>query len=106
MDPELKAYLEGFKTEFEGLRSNFQDLKSNFQDLKLDFDGKLESMERRLKEHTEIVETRLLSEFWKWGRVTDQRLRRLDVGEATTVDRLATIEERVFALERRMAGGK
>jgi len=39
------------------------------------------------------------------GSCNRSALEALDVGEATTVDRLATIEERVFALERRMAGG-
>jgi hypothetical protein len=53
-----------------------------------------------VKAEIEAVETRLLSEFWKWGRTTDQRMRRLDVSDATTVDRITNLEDRVFALER------
>lgn len=49
----------------------------------------------------ERVETRLLSEFWKWGRATDQRMHRLDVSDATTVDRVSNLEGRVSDIERR-----
>ncbi|MGA2713842.1 MAG: hypothetical protein ABSG41_12115 [Bryobacteraceae bacterium] len=39
----------------------------------------LESMETRLREHTEVVETRLLGEFWKWAKTTDARYRQHQV---------------------------
>lgn len=77
MDPEIKAYLEGI-------------------------DRKIEDMERRLADYIESAETRLLSN----ARVTHLRLRRLDAAEATTVDRLTGLEERIFTMERRLAGGK
>ena len=35
----------------------------------------LEAMEMRLREHTENVETRLLSEFWTWARSSDLKSR-------------------------------
>ena len=54
-------------------------------------------MERRLTEHIESAETRLMANV---------PLRRLDAAEATTVDRLSNLEERIFTLEHRFAGGK
>lgn len=35
----------------------------------------LEDMKAEMKEHAERVETRLLSEFWKWARTADARYR-------------------------------
>jgi hypothetical protein len=66
----------------------------------------LDGMEARLIEAIRDTETRLLSEFWKWGRSSDQRVRRIEQSDATTVERLAAIEERVFTLKRKAAGGK
>ncbi len=73
----------------------------------------LEGLEHRLDERfagvraeIEALETRLLSEFWKWGRVADQRIRRMEHSDATTTERLMVMEERIFTLERKMAGGK
>ena len=67
-------------------------------------------MESRLRLHVseevERVETKLLAEFWKWGRSTEQKMRRVEYSDATTVERLSNLEERVFTLERRVAGSK
>ena len=79
------------------------------EQLKVYLDGKFGAIEKQITEaraEIERVETSLLSEFWKWGRATDQRMRRLDTSDATTVDRITNIEERVFALERRIAGSR
>lgn len=70
----------------------------------------LNDMEARLKMHVseecEKVETKLLAEFWKWGRGNDQKMRRVEFSDATTVERMAILEERVFTLERKAAGSK
>jgi hypothetical protein len=67
-------------------------------------------MEARLKMHVseecEKVETKLLAEFWKWGRSNEQKMRRVEFSDATTVERMAILEERVFTLERKAAGSK
>jgi len=59
-----------------------------------------------VSEELEKVETKLLAEFWKWGRTNDQKIRRVEYSDATTVERLANLEERVFTLERKVAGSK
>ena len=81
MDEELKTYLEG---KFSEVRTQFSEVRAEI----------------------EAVETRLLSEFWKWGRASDQRIRRVEHSDATTTERLAAMEERIFTLERKVAGSK
>lgn len=81
MDDELKQYLD----------AKFKDIDAKFMDM---------------HEELERTETRLLSEFWKWGRSADQRIKRMEHSDATTVDRLTNLEERIFALERRVLGSK
>ena len=81
MDEELKAYLDA---RFSEVRAEFSEVRAEI----------------------EASETRLLTEFWKWGRSSDQRVRRVEQSDATTIERLAAIEERVFTLERRAQGGK
>lgn len=50
MDNELKQYLD----------SQFKSLDQRFVELRTEFRAELEA-----------TETRLLSEFWKWGRSAD-----------------------------------
>ena len=54
MDEELKTYLEG---KFSYLDGKFSEVSAQFSEVRAEI---------------EAVETRLLSEFWKWGRVSDQ----------------------------------
>ena len=72
------------------------------EDLKQYLDGKFSEVRAEI----EATETRLLSEFWKWSRPADQRIRRVEHSDATTVERLASMEERIFTLERKVAGSK
>ena len=72
------------------------------EELKAYLDGKF----TELRSEIGAVETRLLSEFWKWGRSSDQRVRRVEHSDATTVERLAAMEDRLFTLERKVAGSK
>jgi hypothetical protein len=66
----------------------------------------IDASEKRLRGDIENGETKRLTEFWKWGRVSDQRMRRVEFSDATTVERIGTLEERVFTLERKIAGSK
>ncbi len=89
MDEDLRTYLIGMESRLE---------------------EKIIGMESRLEEkfaeRIHDSETNLLKEFWKWGRVSDQRIRRVEHSDATTVERLAAMEERLFTLERKVAGSK
>lgn len=95
MDEELKTYLEG----------KFADVSSQFADVRAEF-VKIRAEIADVRTEIEATETRLLSEFWKWGRVSDQRIRRVEQSDATTVERMAAIEDRLFTLERKVAGSK
>jgi hypothetical protein len=59
----------------------------------------LESMEVRLRAHTEAVETRLLGEFWKWARTTDARYRQHQSTVTSLDERVALVEDRITAIE-------
>jgi hypothetical protein len=67
----------------------------------------LNQMKAELMAHSETVETRLLTEFWKWARTSDVRARQhganlnAQSANALALDvRLSIIEERVSDLER------
>ena len=80
-----------------------QDLKQYLEDM----EGRIVSaLKAHVSEKCENVETKLLAEFWKWGRGNDQKMRRVEFSDATTVERMAILEERVFTLERKAAGSR
>ncbi len=61
---------------------------------------RFDAMERRIdqlatKEELEATETRLLSEFWKWGRTAEIKLKALPLME----QRLSAVESRMFDAE-------
>jgi hypothetical protein len=78
-------------------------------------DGRIDASEERMKDtirkSIEAAETKLLAEFWKWGRTTDIRTREAIADTAATgtkaqmlSERLLNIEDRVSALERERRG--
>jgi hypothetical protein len=68
-------------------------------------DGRIDAVEERMKAHTnkscDEVVTKLLGEFWKWGRTSDARTRQALDNVAAVNERLLAVEDRVTALERR-----
>ena len=83
MDEELKTYLEEMKRELR---------------------GHTEAMEARLKLHVSEqcygVETKLLTEFHKWGRTSDMRTRQAITDVGLLGERMLAVEDRNSALER------
>lgn len=53
-----------------------------------------------VKERVQVLETKLLSEFWKWARGAEARMRMFDAINAASLERLSGIEERVLNLEK------
>jgi predicted RNase H-like nuclease (RuvC/YqgF family) len=102
MDEDLKAYLQGLESrleqKFSGVRTEIEGLRGEVTGLRDEVSG--------LRGEIEASETRLLTEFWKWGRAADQRIRRMEHSDATTTERLTAMEERIFTLERKVAGSK
>lgn len=68
-------------------------------------DGRLDALEVRMKEHTATsireMETKVISEFWKWGRTAEARYRKDHEAVRNADERLVQIEDRVAELERR-----
>lgn len=61
----------------------------------------LEDMKAEMKEHAERVETRLLSEFWKWARTADARYRQHTGAVKGLEERVLLVEDRLSDIERR-----
>jgi hypothetical protein len=116
-DTRFKDLETKFDTRFKDIETKFD---TRFKDLDTKFDTKFNDLETKIevnaaatrvefdevRSQIERTETRLLSEFWKWGRNADQRIHRVEASDATTVERLRSIEDRVFTLERKVAGSK
>jgi hypothetical protein len=68
-------------------------------------EGRLDVVEERLKDHTmhvvQAMETKILAEFWKWGRTSDMRTRQALAETAALSERLTAAEDRITALEHR-----
>jgi hypothetical protein len=54
-----------------------------------------------MREHTETVETRLLTEFWKWARTSDARYRQSQDNVGALDERVRLVEDRIADIERR-----
>jgi hypothetical protein len=95
MDLELKAHLEGMESR---LMSHI-DTRIEALEARRRVDD--EAAEIRMKEHVENVETRLLTEFWQWAKVSDIKSRNHGDNIHAIDARLAVMEERLTALELR-----
>ena len=107
MDQELKVYLDGIKHDLANFKTEFTEIKGEFGRLEARLEQKLEqklaALKAELLEHNEVVETRLLAEFWKWARTADARYRQSNAVVGALDDRVLAIEDRVSDLERRRA---
>lgn len=73
--------------------------------LKNILDGRIDASEVALKEHISTavrnMETKVISEFWKWSRSSDMRTRQA-LSEASVLgERMLAVEDRITALERK-----
>jgi hypothetical protein len=77
------------------------DDKQWFRDI---LDGRLDALEQRLKDHTaeavRDMETKILTEFHKWGSTSDMRTRQAIADIGMFSERLLNVEDRLTALER------
>jgi hypothetical protein len=120
MDADLKQYLEEMETRINAhtdgkIDASEQRLKAHTegqidaseQRLKAHTEGQIDAVEQRLKayahEECEKVETKLLTEFHKWGRMSEIRTRGAIQHAANLEERLLVVEDRVSAIERKSA---
>jgi hypothetical protein len=111
MDTELKQYLDG---KFREVEARFQAMDTRFTAMDTRFaamDASLTAMDARftaldasLREHVSIecekVETKLLTEFHKWGRTSEMRTRQAITDVGLLGERVLNVEDRISALER------
>lgn len=71
------------------------------------FDALDASLKAHVSEACHNLETRLLGEFWKWGRTSEMQTHKLIRDGASFEERLVHLEARMAELERgRLGGGK
>lgn len=58
-----------------------------------------EAMEARIIEHQRDIETHLLRAFSDYHAGMDNRVKRIETSDATIIERLAALENRVLRLE-------
>ena len=106
----LRGDIKSLQGDVESLRGDVESLETrlrgDMESLESRLRGDMEKLESRVHADIEGVETKLLTEFWKWGRASEQKMRRVEFSDATTVERLSILEERVFTLERKVAGSR
>ena len=116
MDEELKVYLDGMKSDMLEMKreliahtdASLSELRehtdASLSELREHVDASLDQAKSELREHTEVVETRLLGEFFKWARTSDLRYRQGHAVVGALDDRVQAVEDRIAELERRKAG--
>jgi hypothetical protein len=77
-----------------------QELRDFLLAMESRLDSKLAEVKARLMAHSEAVETRLLTEFWKWARTSDIKARHHSFG-ISFEERLTVVEERLRDIEFR-----
>jgi hypothetical protein len=120
MDEELKNYLDAkfaeARTETradigkssENVRADTrQDLIDMEERLMSRIGGRLDAVESRVRdfiaEADRDLETKVIGEFWKWGRTADIRTRQALSETGLLNERMLSVEDRISALERQKA---
>ena len=98
MDTELKQYLEGMEARI---------IDTVIDTVMERVGGRIDAVEDRLKDFIRNadhdLETKIIGEFWKWGRTSDLRTKQALDNVAVFNERMMAIEDRVSSLERRSA---
>jgi len=96
---DIKLEVGDIKLEVGDIKLEVGDIKREMGDIKRE----MGDMKRDLMAHTEEVETRLLTEFWKWARTSDARYRQSHSMVEAMDHRVQVVEDRVAELERKRA---
>ena len=100
MDEELKQYLGAMEERLLNHLDKRMDERFNGIDERFNgIDERFTAMEERLLERINDGETRLLRAFADYHTGWDARFKRIEVSDATIVERLAVLENRVLKLE-------
>lgn len=101
MEAELKQHLDDMRRELVGR------LEAGEARLMERLAGRIDAAEERIKdfvrEADRDLETKVVGEFWKWGRTSDMRTRQAITDTALLGERMLAVEDRLSALERSKA---
>jgi hypothetical protein len=71
-------------------------------------DGRIDAVEERMKhfvrQSIHDLETKVVGEFYKWGRTSDMRTRQAIADTGLLGERMLNVEDRISALERERRG--
>jgi hypothetical protein len=98
-DAKSEARLSALEDRLEARLETRFDVK--VQQLEVRLRAHIDDVGIRSRAHTEEVETRLLTEFWKWARGSDMRERRNTTDIVEINARISSLEDRLRDLERR-----
>jgi hypothetical protein len=110
MDEDLKKYLDA---KFQVLDAKFQAIEASQVQLERNImervGGRIDAVEERLKafvaQADHDLETKIITEFHKWGRTADMRTRQAITDTGILGERMLAVEDRVSALERERRRG-
>lgn len=68
-------------------------------------DEQMSELKGYIREQIEGLETRILTQFYKWARPVEARLRRLELSDSVVDERIAGLEGRILTLEERLLKG-
>jgi hypothetical protein len=99
------AALDG---KFAALDGKFASIDDRFVELEgrimARVDGRMDAAEERMKDFVRQsnhdLETKIITEFHKWGRTSDVRTRQAITDTGLLSERLLAVEDRISALER------
>ncbi len=95
MDQELKQYLEGMEDRI---------VERTMERV----DGRIDAVEERMgafvRQSIHDLETKVVGEFYKWGRTSDMRTRQAIADTGLLGERMLNVEDRISALERERHG--
>jgi|ERR1035441_4431357 hypothetical protein len=108
MDPDLKQHLESIDSRLGAMDSRLEAMEGRFMSalnnrtdqLKTQIDDLRVELKAHVAEECEKVETKLLTEFHKWGRTSDMRTRQAITDTGILGERMLAVEDRVSELER------
>ena len=108
LDAQLEALESRVQGRLEALEQMQKWTQAALDDLETRImsrmDGQLDAVEQRLQEYIGAadreLETKLIGEFWKWGRMSDARTRQALTEVGILSERMLSVEDRISALER------
>ena len=104
--PATKGDLEDFKVEvntrFEGLDQRLDGLDHRLADFQVEVNTRFEAFEHRMEQFLSDMEGRIITSNYRLAESMLQRIKQAEGNQAAFNARLATLEDRLFEVEKRL----